>query len=160
MKPQWASSASKREKGAGLAVHAGAAGWRVEVGEPGGTRRRWEHQAAQGGGRVLLEAVPRSVGDGEGGPVLVYLEVLWEELLRWLISEGKSRRVGKGTGGAGCQGKSPGVRSLPPVQDKVVSGVACSVYLGVIWSETLLLRGAHQANDPASNGSEMEARMD
>jgi hypothetical protein len=45
-KPQWASSASKREKGVGLAVRAGAAGWRVEVGEPGGTRRRWEHQEA------------------------------------------------------------------------------------------------------------------
>jgi hypothetical protein len=36
----------EREKGVGLAVHADAAGWRVEVGEPGGTRRRWEHQAA------------------------------------------------------------------------------------------------------------------
>jgi hypothetical protein len=114
----------EREKGASLAVRVDAAGWRVEVGEPGGTRRRWEHQAAQGGGRVLPEAVPRSVSDGEGGPMPVYLEVLWEELLCRLISEGKSRRVGRGAGGAGCRGKLPGVRSLPPVQDKVVSGAA------------------------------------
>jgi hypothetical protein len=56
--------------------------------------------------------------------MLVYLEVLWEELLCRLILEGKSRRVGRGARGAGCRGKSPGVRSLPPVQDKVVSGAA------------------------------------
>jgi hypothetical protein len=31
---------------------------------------------------------------------------------------------------------------------------------GVIWSEALLRRGAHRANDLASNGLETEAQMD
>jgi hypothetical protein len=38
--------------------------------------------------------------------------------------EGKQQEGWKGRRRCGYRGKSPGVRSLPPVQDKVVSGAA------------------------------------
>jgi hypothetical protein len=64
-------------EGGGRAVRTGAARQRVEVGATGGARWRWRNSAALGGGGVLPEAAPRSVGDGERENVLLYLDVLW-----------------------------------------------------------------------------------
>jgi hypothetical protein len=63
---------------------------------------------------VLPEMVPRSAGKGERGPVLIYLEVVWERAVptreSWREGALDLRHAGVG---------SPGGHNMAPMREKV-----------------------------------------